>query len=251
MLSKGKYYKFYKYSYSKFTNKVKPQWRDEFEIYGNKLFLENSNFKKRIGVKIYETFRNYKIFKVHFIQMKLPGILKFFIGCEVINWSYSYFIGPFLFKNFNQYEKKISDTIINKLLHKTNTTTDYLVNILIYLTLGKTLYILNKNMFLNSIALGFVFSCFSIYLNDKTQSIMEKEFSIEDFQLFPHSPNLIPSVMLSCSILKFLDYFLTDKPKLIRNVIPFNRKYLTMFFSIFLIAKMTKFMSHFSSESIK
>lgn len=241
---------FLKINRKTFSDKSKLSWRSEYTIYGHQILLENSNFKKKAGVKLYESFRLYKFLKVPFTTQKLPLLLKLLIGLEFGTWFYSSFIQSHVYDKFNEYEKYYSSSFLYKLMHKDNLK-DYAVNFAIYYSLGKTLYLTERRVYLLIIGLGLATSYTLLRLDEKLSQYVDKEFKVEEFSLFPNSVNVIPKLILSYSIVKYLNYFLAEKEKLIKGILTYNRKYLTMFFSLFLIAKLSRYFSYFTTDSIK
>jgi hypothetical protein len=234
-------------------NKNKNQliWAQTVTVYGSKLTLHTTNFKKSWGLKFYEANRNMKTLKFQVANSKLPAILKLFIGCEIATWFYSnFFKSTNKSEEFNSINTKLTQNKIYKFFEKEKHG-DYLSNIFTYTLLGKFLYFHNKSLTYSIFAIGAFSSLIFSFLNDKANKFADKNLKIEEFNLYSTQFNLIPKILLTSSILCGLNFFFKENYYLIKKRIPMNNKVIYMYIWAYIIAKMSRPLSNLTHDSMK
>jgi hypothetical protein len=230
---------------------TKIKWRQELNIFGNNIMMENNGPKKVWMIKIYQTYKYLNSFKLHFLSAKLPSLLKLFIAGEILTWGYTNFVRKYLAENDLAY---VSNTISNNFIYKfflKEQSLDYLLNISIYATLGKALYIQNKNLLFGIFFTGGLFSFLIFHLNDKTKIYFDEKINIEDFNLFNPSINIIPKLLISFFILRFFYFLLDDSPLNLGKKFKLDKKSIFLFIWMYFIGKTSQLLSHFWSETLK
>jgi len=233
-------------------------WAQTVTVYGSKLTLNTSNFKKSWGLKFYEAFRYGKTLKSQVVKSKLPLIFKLFIGCEVAVWFYSKICKENISsvlpienkKEFVSINEKLSQNMCYLFFRKENHS-DYIANILTYYFFGKYFYFHKKILTYSILAIGGLSSILFSSINQKFKKYSEEKLNIEEFNLFSTQFNLIPKIFLTSSILCGLNFFIKENYYLIRNTIPMNHKILYIFVCTYAIAKFSRTISNVTHESIK
>jgi hypothetical protein len=228
-------------------------WVQNVTLFGNKIPLHTTNLRKSWGIKSYETFRYWKVFKTQFTNTKQSSLLKLFITFELGAWIYSKICKTYIMDHnasTKDIDQIISTSTVYKLFQKENHV-DYLSNIVIYNYLGKLLYIKNKKLFYTVFLLGGISSYLFLKLNDKVRVYFEDKLNIEDFSLYSTSPNLIPRILVTTNMLLFGNYFLKENFFHAFELIPINYKVFYMFFWSVFITKFSRFLSYLSNENVK
>jgi hypothetical protein len=240
------------YQIKKYNFNTKPSallWKQEVNLFGHKLYLENSNAKKQIGMKIFETIKKYPTFKTQFFQSKAPIFVKFFMGWEVVSLIYQTFIKD-KFQVINKlWEKSVPPILIQQEYNVLNT----LSNCAIYFYIGKTLYLINRRLFYGINLLGLPVSYLMAMSNEKIKTFVSDQVGIEDFYIF-YQNNIIPKLLLSSSIILFLNFFIQERvyrSKKYKFIPPLSRKAIFMFFTLFFLGKYTQFLSNFTTQNLK
>jgi hypothetical protein len=228
------------------------KWRQELNLFGNKIMMENTGAKKNWGIKIYYTYKYLKSFKTQFIASKLPGILKLAIASELIVFGYQkIFIDRVkIYPEFSFINEMILNSFAYKLFAKDNNF-DYFLNIGIYGCLGKSLYLQNKKLFYSLFGIGGLASIILNRLNDSVKKYFDEKIKIEDFNICNPSINIIPKLIISFFLVRFFNYFLTDQGLNLGKKLNLDKKAIFMFLWLYGIAKTTQFVSYFWGESIK
>jgi hypothetical protein len=204
--------------------------------------LEKLNFKKQIGVKILDSYRNIKELKRHIRQTKFFDKRTIFLKSLI----FMEFGSLIYFKLFKQSSgSEFFDNLYNHEKY-----TDYMFNIAIFNYLGVPLCLKNPikaNLLLliSSIA---IIPCFQV-LSKKFEQYVSQKHKIENFKLSSEN-NILPKIILSSAIVKFLSYFITNKIWKYK-FISFNRKNIFLFFSTYVLMRFTSFFSLFISDNIK
>lgn len=232
-------------------------WAQTVTVYGSKITLHTTNFRKSWGLKFYEAFRYGKALKFQVANSALPNFLKLFIGLEMAVWLYSKVIKDKL-ENMQIEGKAKSDSMNEKIkrnflyqFFEKEKHSDYLSNIIIYGLLGKFFYYHNRKIAYSIFAAGGMFSVLFYFLNNKAKKFSEEKLKMEDFNLYSTQFNLIPKILLTTSILKACNFFFKENSYLIRNTIPMNHKMIYIYFFVYLFSKFSRSVSHFTHDSLK
>lgn len=240
-------------------------WAQTVTVYGSKLTLHTTNFKKSWGLKFYEAFRYGKGLKLQAVNSKLPAMIKLFIGCEIITLIYSKFIKDRITitnsanSSDDIYEKnnsvisihqKISKNFIYKFFEKENFS-DYIANILIYSLFGKYFYFSNRKLTYSIFAIGGLSSIIFYKLNNIAKNFAQKKMKIQDLNLYSTQFNLIPKIFLTTSILSLFNYFFKENFYMIKNKIPMNHKMIYVYFWAYILSKVSRPISNVTHESLK
>ena len=233
-------------------------WAQTVTVYGSKLTLNTSNFKKSWGLKFYEAFRYGKTLKSQVVKSKLPLILKLFMGCELAVWFYSKIcrenISSVLAnenkKEFLSINEKLSHNMCYLFFEKENHS-DYIANLIAYYFFGKYFYFHNKILTYSILGIGGLSSILFWSINQKFKKYAEDKLKIQEFNLYSTQFNLIPKIFLTSSILCGLNLFLKENYYLIRNTIPMNHKFIYLFLCTYAIAKFSRTISNVTHESLK
>jgi hypothetical protein len=232
------------------TGKKAHIWRQEINVFNNKLTLETSGTHKRWMIKIWDSYKYYKFIRPQVIATKSPFILKLFIFGEISVWAYSNFIRG-KYENIQNYlDQYVVENPIYQLIKKDNTV-DYLANIMVYSYLGKFMYVKNKFSFYSIFFLGSALSFPLLKVKDYISCYFDKNLNIEEFQLFNPTNNLIPKMILSLSVMQYLNYFLSDSRFVIKEGLTIDKKAITLFLWIYTFSKLTQYFSNYTTESIK
>jgi hypothetical protein len=229
------------------TNKSKPQiWRQEINLFNHKLNMETSGTHKKWMIKISDSYKYFKAIRPQMIATKSPLILKLFIFGEIGTWAYSNFI-----KGQNAYLDEV--ILSNPIYHliKKDSAADYLVNIGIYSYIGKFMYIRNKFSFYSLFFFGSVLSLPLDKVNSYAKKYFDKNLNIEEFNLFNPSCNLLPKMIVSTSIMQYLNYFFSNNRFMLKEGFTLDKKALVMFIWVYTFSKISQFISNFTTESIK
>ena len=210
--------------------------------------MEHINSRKRLGVKLLNIFWNYKDFSLkllHFNKQKSlsRNIIKGIISLEVASFIY--------FKLFKFTSN--NDTINNLFNHEENKS--YFINILSINLFGKYLAITYPHLFKRVLISGAICSIPVTQVNKRLSTYIEDKLKIDNFEVFSET-NMLPKLILSTSLVQFLNTFISDKfwslsLKGASDAFKFNRKTIMLTLNIVLIAKFTQFLSMFLSEDIK
>ena len=222
--------------------KFSTSWVDNVSIFGYKMRLEKLNVKRQIGVKILDSYRNFKVTRQQILQMKFFNkktiLLKSFVALEI--GSFFYFK---LFKRTT--ENKFVNEIFN---HEKNS--DYIFNILILRFFGTLLCVkdpIKANLLLSISGFGIVPAI--SFLNQKLSKFMSDNYKIENFSLYMEN-NLFSKIVLCSALAKFMSYFISDKFWSMKYF-TFNRKHIFTLISTYLLMRLTSFLSLFTTDNIK
>jgi len=223
-------------------------WKSEYNVQGHKLSLEHLNSRKRFGVKILNTFWNYKDFSIKLLKFNKEhsfsnNLLKTFIGVEIASFIY--------FKLFKFSSK--NETI--NMLFNHEQKKSYILNILLLNTFGKYIAISYPHIFNKILLTGVLFSIPITSIETKISQKIENKLNIDNFVIFSET-NLLPKLFFSAGLVKFLDTFLSDKLwnlffKADQKYLKLNRKTILLTLNLVLIAKLTQFLSIFLADEIK
>lgn len=226
--------------------KVKPViWRQEINLFNNKVMMETTGTHKNWMVKLYSSFKTLKQIRPSFIVMRTPILIKFFVFGELAVYAYSNF--------FRQHDVLFKKDIISNPVYnffKKDRLADYLVNCGIYTTLGKFLYLRNKTAFYSIFLFGLLLSIPLDNFNNNTKLYFEEKLKIDDFEIFK-SVNIIPKMLISLSLLQYLNFFLSNNKFKVFDGFKIDKKAIFTFLIIYSISKITQLFSNFTTESIK
>jgi hypothetical protein len=226
--------------------KVKPMiWRQEINVFNNKVMMETTGTHKNWMVKIYSSYKTLKHIRPSFIVMRTPNLIKLFILGELAVYTYSNFIK----KHDVMFKKEIVTNPVYNFFKK-DRFADYLVNCVIYTTLGNFLYLRNKTTFYSVFLIGSLLSIPFEKVNNKILLFFEEKLKIEDFQIY-QSVNIVPKMLISLSILQYLNFFLSNNKFRVFDSLKIDKKAIFTFLIIYSISKITQICSHFTTESIK
>lgn len=232
------------------TSKKAHIWRQEINLFNNKLTLETSGTHKRWMIKIWDSYKYHKFIRPQVFSNKSPIILRLFILGEISVWTYSNFIRVKYDRIQNYIDKYVVDNPIYQLFKKDNTL-DYLANIMVYSYLGKFMHVKSKFSFYSIFLLGSALSFPLKKVKDYIAKYFDKNLNIEEFQIFNPTSNLIPKMMISTSVMQYLNYFLSDSRFVIKEGLTIDKKAITLFLWIYTFSKITQFWSNYTTESIK
>jgi len=220
-------------------------WKSEYNVQGHKLSLENNNSRKKFGVKLLNTYWNFKDYSQKLVRFNrtnsfLNKLLKGFICFEIAGYFYFKFMklstkNEVINKMFNHEEKK-----------------SYFLNIILLTTFGKYIAISYPNIFNRLAFSGILLSYPLTKLELKIKVFVENKLYVDNFEMFTET-NILPKLLFAASVFKFLDYFINDKVwnLFYQNALKLNRKTILLSLNIVLIAKFTQFLSNFLSDDIK
>lgn len=222
---------------SKFHFSKKLLWKSELTLFDTKISLENKNFRKYVGRKIYETFHHFNILKTQTEFKKTKLLLKFLISTELFGLFYK--------------SIKENTSLLNSftLIEPKESYFDYLINIGIYSTLGKY-YSFKKKTFSLLLAFSLLASPLLYLINNKIKSKVEQNYNITGFNMF-NSFFILPKLLMAYSFINYSKFvqqrIIYDKPyKFLINKQAF---FLTV--SIIGLTKFSQFLGLTVSESLK
>lgn len=200
-------------------------WKHEVTIFGNKMMMENRISRKVFAVKVLDSFRRYRLLRSDLKTKGFYTIFSLLTGWEV----YNYLNGG-----------------------NSNTIGSAVANLMIYGSFGKVLRLNSPGLFYICLGSGVVFTLINNFvIKDNLSERINKELNIDNFS-FINTTNIIPKLIISTSLIKFLDFFLTEKKYMINGKVPFlNRKAFLMFICLFGISKLTNFISYLTSNTIR
>lgn len=270
--------KFQKKNFSKLV------YRQQFELFGHKLTLENSNARKQFAVKLYKFYYEFLDIKKNFLQTKQFNLIKFLLGFEII-----FFAGKYLLKYFpsqkvdlekennpiqNTENNKIIYNLIDKniqnffdeseennkfeiknlflnpnsVFYRTNIL-DLALNLYVISTLGKYLNIINPSALKKILLLSTISCISSVFINEKVKKYFKEKIEINNFNIFKDMA-FLSKMLISYFLFGFLDKIFLSKT-IGYKIFRINRKPILMFFCFFIFAKLTNFFSLISCDNIK
>ena len=210
----------------------KKLFKSEIDILGTRMNMENSSIRKRIGVKLSNSYRIYKSLGNKIKNPIAYGLILLEIGKFFLNEIYMY-DNPFV-KHF-----------------RLNSYSDYFYNCLVYGTVGRVLFALKKNVAIGIIPLGMTLNYLEYrYMNEVNKKVGDF-LNLKNFD-FIYQKDFMPKLYISFSMTYFLSYLLEKKPYDILRFIRINNiQKITMFFSFLVLTRLSKYISYLTSETFK
>jgi hypothetical protein len=194
--------------------------------------MEHFNGRKLIGVKLLNSMRFYEKVK-HNVNLRNP------IGLLIL-----FEMGNFYLNEIMHYDNPIIKYF------RQNNICDYFFNSVIYMTIGKLLYAFKKPAALSIIPIGLAVNYFDYnYLPTLNKKIGDY-LNFEDFELVCQK-NIIPKLYISFALTYSLKYILETKWWRLKGIRVMNRQSMTMFFSLFFMTRISKYISYLTSDSLK
>jgi hypothetical protein len=243
-----------KFSTLKNLSQATKYWKQNIDALGYKLPMENQNSKKAVALKIYDALIQFRQLRK---DIKFPKnksfLVKLLIFTEASGFLYKFINDNKTIRNYINVETWKNNeyfNLINSIYIKDNYS-DYIINSIIYSTIGPLLYVKKRSLFYLTTFTGLALAPILTVLNKKYEKIVEEKMNIEEFELF-NQKNITPKLMFTTSVITVLNSFLENKKYKIKNQFVFmNRKLLLIFLYGFFISKFSKFVSRYTSESLK
>jgi hypothetical protein len=207
-------------------------FRNEIDILGNRLMMENMNTRKEAGVKLLNAYRTFRAIKPK-LNLRNP-LVNILIVFECGN----YFLNEYI---------KTDNTFVK--YWRQNNKVDYIWNSGIYFTLGRILYLANKSLCVSILPMGLTFNFLDYKYIVEYDKKLSEHLKIDNINIVSQK-NIIPKLFLAFSLTNLMSYVFKKKVWTLKLLI-FNRQNFTMFFGLFFIAKLLKYLSYITSQSVE
>jgi hypothetical protein len=266
-----------KFNFAKFV------FRQNFDVFGNKIMMENTNTTKEISVKIYKYYHRFLDINSIMKNTKQFKIIKLCLFFEFFSYIGNIAISLYKEKqkqkeenkfnlikediNINLYSITDKKNLIEKKLQEKNyiyfgpykfqienffdrkDICNLSFNLLSISYLAKYINLINPFVFKKILFGSIGLKSLCLILNEKFENFFQEKFNIRNFNIFGET-SFLSKALITFSLFDFMDKLFLNK-NITWKFLKFSRKPILFLLPFFIIGKISCFLSLLTVDSIK